>query len=75
MDRIMTNDKLASTEAANDPLAPVVDDREEKAKAKKPPEDKKPESLSIDDADDFGGDPYNHTGSFYAPKLDEQFDD
>ena len=67
----MTNDKLANTEAANDPLAPVVDDREKKAKAKKPARDVKLESLSIDDNDDFGGDPYNHTGSFYAPKFDE----
>ena len=67
----MTNDKLANTEAANDPLAPVVDDRERTSKAKKPPEDEKLESLSIDDNDDFGGDPYNHTGSFYAPKFDD----
>ena len=71
----MTNDKLANTEAANDPLAPVVDDREKPDKANKPAEDEKFESLSIDDNDDFGGDPYNHTGSFYAPKFDEQFDD
>jgi hypothetical protein len=67
----MTNDKLANTEAANDPLAPVVDDREKTSKAKKLPEDEKLESLSIDDNDDFGGDPYNHTGSFYAPKFDD----
>lgn len=67
----MTNEKLASTEAANDPLAPVVDDREQAQTAKKPPEDDKPEFLSIDDNDDFGGDPYNHTGSFYAPKFDD----
>ena len=71
MDGIMTNDKIANTEAANDPQAPVVEDRKQAEKAKKPPEDAKPESLSIDDVDDFGGDPYNHTGSFYAPKFDE----
>lgn len=34
--------------------------------------DEKLESLSIDDVDDFGGDPYNHTGSFYAPKFDNK---
>ena len=67
----MTNDKLARTEAANDPLAPVDDDREKTDKANKPAEDEKLESLSIDDNDDFGGDPYNHTGSFYAPKFDD----
>ena len=71
----MTNDKLASTEAANDPLAPVVDDRKQTAKSKKPAADEKLESLSIDENDDFGGDPYNHTGSFYAPKFDEKFED
>ncbi len=66
----MTNDKIANTEAANDPQAPVVDDQEKTDKAKKT-EDEKLESLSIDNVDDFGGDPYNHTGSFYAPKFDE----
>ena len=71
----MTNDKHARPEAANDPLAPVVDERKEKEKAEKPAEDEKLDSLSIDDNDDFGGDPYNHTGSFYAPKFDEKFDD
>lgn len=70
----MTNDKLASIEAANDPLAPVVDDRKQTEKAKKPAEDEKLESLSIAD-NDFGGDPYNHTGSFYVPKFDKKFDD
>ena len=67
----MTNDKLARTQAANDPLAPVDDDREKADKASKPAEAEKLESLSIDDNDDFGGDPYNHTGSFYAPKFDD----
>ena len=67
----MTNDKYARPEAANDPLAPVVDDRKQAEKPKRPAEDENLESLSIDDNDDFGGDPYNHTGSFYAPKFDD----
>ena len=67
----MTNDKHARPAAANDPLAPVVDDRKEKEKAKKSAEDEQLDSLSIDENDDFGGDPYNHTGSFYAPKFDD----
>ena len=71
----MTNDKHDRPEAANDPLAPVVDDRKQTEKPKTPVEDEKLDSLSIDDNDDFGGDPYNHTGSFYAPKFDEKFDD
>jgi hypothetical protein len=70
----MTNDKLANTEAANDALAPVVDDRKQSEKPKKPVEDEKLESLSIDE-NDFGGDPYNHTGSFYVPKFDKNFGD
>ena len=65
----MTNDKLANTEAANDPLAPVVDDRKQTDREKEPAEDVKLESLSIDENDDFGGDPDNHTGSVYAPKF------
>ncbi len=28
-------------------------------------------SLSIDENDDFGGDPYNHTGSFCVPDFDD----
>ena len=28
-------------------------------------------SLSIDDSDDRGGDPYNHTGSFCVPDFDK----
>lgn len=67
----MTNDKIANTEAANDPQAPVVDDLEKTDKASNKPEDENLESLSIDENDDVGGDPYNHTGSFYAPKFDE----
>ena len=67
----MTNDKFAGREASNDPHAPAVSGQEEAEKAKKPLDDEQPESLSIDDNDDFGGDPYNHTGSFYAPKFDD----
>lgn len=66
----MINDKLTFTEAANDAHAPAVHGRDKAVKPKKPLDDEKFESLSIDD-DDFGGDPYNHTGSFYAPKFDD----
>ena len=70
MDRIMTNDKIAHADAANDLPAPDVHGRDKGVKLKKPGEDKV-ESLSIDDSDDFGGDPYNHTGSFCVPKFDD----
>lgn len=70
----MTNDRLINTEAANDSHAPAVHGRDKPLTPKKPRDDQL-ESLSIDENDDFGGDPYNHTGSFYAPKFDEKFDD
>ena len=28
-------------------------------------------SLAIDENDDFGGDPYNHTGSFCVPEFSD----
>lgn len=71
MDKTMTNDKITSIKAANDPHAPVVHPREKKANEKKPHDDDKVTTWSIDDSDDFGGDPYNHTGSFYVPKFRE----
>lgn len=71
MDRTMTSQKIATERAAKDPRAPVAPGHEKTAKSKKPLDDIEITSLSIDDNDDFGGDPYNHTGSFYAPKFDD----
>lgn len=71
MDRTMTSQKIATYRAANDPKASVVHRHEKTSKAKKPLEDIDVTSLSIDDSDDLGSDPYNHTGSFYAPKFDD----
>lgn len=71
MDRTMTSQKIVTERAANDRDAPVVHRHEKTSKAKKPLEDIEVAALSIDDDDDFGGDPYNHTGSFYAPKFDD----
>ena len=70
MDGIMSNERIANTEAANDPHGPVADDREKAVKPEKPSDDAKLESLSVDDSDNFGGDPYNHTGSYCVPKFD-----
>lgn len=60
MDVIMSSEK---TTAGSAPLAPAV--RGEVAK------DVKVVSLAIDENDDFGGDPYNHTGSHCVLEFDE----
>ena len=68
----MTNDKITNSKAANDAHAPVVHPQEKKANEKKPHDDDQVTTWSIDDSDDFGGDPYNHTGSFYVPKFRDE---
>lgn len=69
MDRTMTYAKIASRRAANDPLAPLVHSHQKAVKAKQRGEDAEIEALSISDDDDFGGDPYNRTGSFCVPDF------
>ena len=72
MDKTMINPKIATERAARDPKGPAGHRHEKASKARKqPPEDIEVTNLSIDDSDDFGGDPYNHTGSFYAPKFED----
>jgi len=62
----MTNDKLTAeiSQAPGPEKDPAVDN-------KLPGEKKnvKVMSLAIDENDDFGGDPYNHTGSFCVPEF------
>lgn len=60
MDVIMSNEKISAEVA---PVVPAVHGQAAVAEASKPAKDVKVVSLSIDDNDDFGGDPYNHTGS------------
>ena len=60
MDVIMTNDKST---ANSTPATPAVRGEASVADSAKPKKDVKVISLSIDENDDFGGDPYNHTGS------------
>jgi hypothetical protein len=66
----MKNDEITRNEAANDPHAPVIHGQGKTAKAEKA-DDEQLKFLSIDENDDFGGDPYNHTGSFCVPKFDD----
>jgi hypothetical protein len=64
----MSNVKITNSPASNDPDAHVVRDKNAVPKARKPAA---VEALAIDDNDDFGGDPYNHTGSHAVPDFDD----
>ena len=61
----MFNARITRRSAANDPVrlvGPPADN------TKKPRKEKQVELLAIED-DDFGGDPYNHTGSHAVPDF------
>jgi len=60
MDRIMSNEEMTNSRAANDPVTPAV--------KKKSAKDVKVVSFEIVD-DDGGSDPYNRTGSFCVPEF------
>ena len=64
----MSNEKITNSPASNDPVSGL---HTTVAVAKKSLKEVKVVSLEIDDNDDFGGDPYNHTGSFCVPKFDK----
>ena len=57
----MSNEKITNRTASNDPVSGI---RTKTVDAKTPAKDVKVVSLEIDENDDYGGDPYNHTGSF-----------
>ena len=64
----MSNEKMTPNV---EPKVPVLRGHDTFADTAKPAKDIKVVSLEIDD-DDFGGDPYNHTGSHCVIKI---FDD
>ena len=68
MDVIMTNNK---TTVDSVPVVPAVRGHASVAESSKPAKDVKVISLSIDENDDFGGDPYNHTGSHCVLEFDD----
>lgn len=68
MDVIMTNEK---TKVDSVPVVPAVRGQASVAESSKPAKDVKVISLSIDENDDFGGDPYNHTGSHCVLEFDD----
>ena len=67
-DRIMSNEKTTIGIDRENAVVPKVDNDGNPAGEKKPTKVLK---LSIDDNDDFGGDPYNHTGSFCVPEFED----
>lgn len=64
----MSKQKITNSGVAKTPVVPGVRNRNTVASAKAP----QPEvvALELDDSD-FGGDPYNHTGSFCVLKFDK----
>jgi len=68
MDVIMTNEKTALDSAL---VTPAVRGQATVAESSKSAKDVKVISLSIDENDDFGGDPYNHTGSHCVLEFDD----
>ena len=69
-DRIMTNDNAADTGTWKPPVIPAVRSKGKVAGERAPKRDVEVVSLEIED-DDFGGDPYNHTGTHCVLKIDE----
>ena len=64
----MTNDK---TTVDSVPVVPAVRGQASVAESSKLAKDVKVIGLSIDENDDFGGDPYNHTGSHCVLEFDD----
>ena len=62
----MSNTNIRNSPASNDPVALVV---KSKSAATNTEKSSGSRELAIDDNDDFGGDPYNHTGSHAVPDF------
>jgi len=65
----MSNEK---TTVDSVPVTPAVHGQAAVAETSKPAKDVKVIGLSIDENDDFGGDPYNHTGSHCVLDFDDE---
>lgn len=68
MDVNMTNEK---TMVDSVPAMPLARRHASVAGSARPVKDVKVVALSLDENDDFGGDPYNRTGSHCVLKIDE----
>ena len=69
-DGIMSNDNTADTGTFKPLVMPAVRGKGKVAGEKRARRDVEIMSLEIAD-DDFGGDPYNHTGSHCVLKIDD----
>ena len=67
---IMSNENTTDTGAWKSLPLPAARGKSKLAAAKVPPRDVEVVSLEIAD-DDFGGDPYNHTGTHCVLKIDD----
>ena len=63
----MSNEKTTTRDPWKTPINTVATDEDTSSKAEK--KAVKVVSLKIDENDDFGGDPYNHTGSHAIPNF------
>ena len=70
MDRIMSNEKTTNRLLRKAPVMPAVAGKGKLAGEKPEPREIEVVGLEIAD-DDFGGDPYNHTGTHCVLKVDE----
>lgn len=68
--KIMSNDNTTDTGTWNPPPVPAASGKGRVAGEKTPKHDVEVVSLEIAD-DDFGADPYNHTGTHCVLKIDE----
>ncbi len=66
----MSNDKMTDTGTFKPPLVQAVRGKGKVVGEKAPKRDVEVVSLEIAD-DDFGGDPYNHTGSHCVLEIDD----
>ena len=66
----MSNDNTTDTGTFKTPVMPAVRGKGKLAGEKRPERDVDVVSFEIAD-DDFGSDPYNHTGSHCVLKIDE----
>ncbi len=64
----MSNEKTTADSVL---VVPAARGQAAVAETSKPVKDVKVIALSIDENDDFGGDPYNHTGSHCVLDFDE----
>lgn len=62
----MSNTNIKNSPASNDPVVLADVGESDKIIGKKLSD---AAALAIDDNDDFGGDPYNHTGSHAVPDF------